>query len=525
LFDGGYPALRSDLIAKTFEKFPGWLDHRDTNTKSNLLIREYLKEHGLGQAEVVRHTHHFNHAASAYYGLRQNAKDPHLVLTLDGGGDGDCAHVYIATGNQWRLIEKTRMGESVGNIYSCVTHFMGMTPHEHEYKLMGLAAYAKRSYCQEIVDIFESYLDLDPAEPLRFKRKTPEATFNITRRLMRDFKRYRFDNLAGGLQFYTEDLMVRWVREAVRKTGIRKVVAAGGVFMNVKANQLIAELPEIDYFDVFPSCGDETLPFGGVWHAYAGKSPDGGDDIRLDHLFLGPEGDFDLPEAKAKYASQVDFAPLDQPEDEVARLIAKGEIVARCSGRMEFGARALGNRSILADPADYRIVPRINKMIKQRDFWMPFAPIMLYENAAEYIQIPKSLPHDRISPFMMHTFHTTDNREEFAAGVHPYDSTARAQIVTRNNNLELHHLISKFKALNGKAVMLNTSFNLHGYPIVCGACDAIDVLVNSDLTHLVVNGNLITKKSAKKEPLVPAVSNQVMNELRLNEGVAATCPE
>src|SRR5215471_14739358 len=495
IFQGGYTGLRHELIKQSFEKFPGWLDRapKNGNTRSNLLMKDHLERHGLSGAKLQRYSHHFNHAASAYYGLRQNPKDPHLVLTLDEGGDGDCAHVYVAQGNHWELIEKTRMGESVGNIYSCVTHFMGMTPHEHEYKLMGLAAYAKRGYCNDIVDIFQGYLDLDPSEPLRFKRKTPEATFSISRRLKRDFKRYRFDNLAGGLQFYTEDLMVRWVRAAIARTGVRKVVAAGGVFMNVKANKLIAELPEIEYFDVFPSCGDETLPFGGVWHVHAEQSPDHGDALRLDHFYLGPDADFDLEASRKEYGGQVNFTWLDEPEKELARLVAGGEIVARCSGRMEFGARALGNRSILADPADYRIVPRINKMIKQRDFWMPFAPVMLYEDAADYIRIPKSLPADRISPFMMHTFDTTRRREQFAAGVHAYDHTARAQVVTKETNAKLHNLITQFKSLNGKSVMLNTSFNLHGYPIVCGSRDAIGVLLDSDLTHLIVNNWLVTK--------------------------------
>lgn len=460
----------------------------------NLKVEGFLQQHGLGGVELVRSHHHLNHAAAAYFGCRRNHHEPHLVLSLDGGGDDDCAHVYIGEKGRLRLLGATPAGHSVGNLYSRVTHFMGMTPHEHEYKLMGLAAYAKPDYCRDVIARFRDYLEVDPEDPTRFRCKLPVTTFQCAPFLRRDFPRVRFDNLAGAMQFFTEELLCQWVGGLIRQTGIGRVVCAGGVFMNVKANQRLAALPGMTYFDVFPSCGDETLPFGACWNLQAQRAADQGEDIRFETFCLGPTPAYDLELARQKYADRVEFRPLSDPEAELAQMAADGLVVARCRGPMEFGARALGNRSITADPSETRIIPRINKMIKQRDFWMPFAPAVLLEDAAEFLQLPASLP-ERVSPFMMHTFDTTARRDEFLAGVHAYDETARAQVVSPASNEGFHRYIQEFKRRRGKGVVLNTSFNLHGWPIVMGACDALEVMVNSDLTHLILEDWLVTKRT------------------------------
>ena len=465
--------------------------------KSSGWVVEKLESMGFAKDRIVRAEHHRLHAASAYYGMRANANEPHLVLTLDGSGDGSCAQVYIGENGSLRRISNTPMGHSIGNVYSLVTHYLGMVPHEHEYKLMGLSAYRERDrHVLPLMKKLQAYVDLDPADPLMFKCGVPEPTYLLEPRIAEDFKRVRFDNMAAALQFYTEDLLLRWVEAAVRKTGIRKVVCAGGVFMNVKANKRISELPEVEFFDVFPSCGDETLCFGGVWNEYAQKSPTRGNDIVFDSFCLGPDAGFDLAAARQRFADRVVFREVEDPEKEIAALLMNGEIVARCSGPMEFGARALGNRSIIADPSKLGIIPKINKMIKQRDFWMPFAPAVLREFAEQYLTIPHGLPKNRINPFMMHTFDTTAKRGDLMAGVHAYDHTARAQVVDSATYPKLHRLISLFAETSGRGAILNTSFNLHGYPIVMGACDAIEVLLNSSLDWLVVNDTVIQKKAS-----------------------------
>ncbi len=463
----------------------------------NRILVEMLRECGLDKAELVSAHHHLNHAATAYFGLRTNARDAHLVMTLDGEGDGDCAHVYAAKDGRLQLLAATPAGHSVGNLYSRVTHLMGLRPHEDEHKLMGLGAYASdERYIKPIAARLFEYLDLDPSNPLRFKCKVPEGTSFIQPRLAHDFKRVRFDHLAAGLQQYTESMLVNWTKAAIERTGIRAVVCAGGVFMNIKANRRIAELPELTFFDVFPSCGDESLPFGAVWRHYAATSQTGGEEICFRGCCLGPEPDYDLDQAIRAYADQVDFVEVSDPIATVAKMLSEGKIVARCAGRMEFGARALGNRSILADPADQRVVAEINKTIKHRDFWMPFAPAIQYEDASIYIKIPPSLPAGRISPYMMHSFQTTDRRDEFVAGIHGYDGTTRAQVVVREISPELHRIIVEFSRIRGRSVILNTSFNRHGDPIVMGARDAIEVLLGSSLKYLMLGNLLVTKRKA-----------------------------
>jgi len=451
-----------------------------------------LERHGLGHAKIIRSHHHLNHAAAAYYGMAHKMSEPYLIMTLDGGGDDSCSHIYVAENGKMELIAKTPIGHSLGNIYSRITYMLGLRPHEHEYKLMGLAAYTEAEYAAPIMEKFRKYIDLDPQNPLTFLRGITEPTHAIGPRLISDFQRVRFDTLAAGLQAYTENLMVRWVEAAIKKTGIKRLLAAGGVFMNVKANQRIAGIPGLDSFDVFPSCGDETLPFGALWNyssnqgipVITGKTFD---------IYLGPDAGFDLDIARVDFAEKVTFEDLEDAPGVAAQLLHEGEVIAWCQGRMEFGARALGNRSILADPINPHVVPKINKMIKMRDFWMPFAPAMCAESAPQCIHIPKSLDTNNPSPWMMHSFETTNARSDFIAGVHAFDDTARAQVVTHDANPRFHDLISRFTKISDRPAVMNTSFNLHGYPIVMGACDAIKVLLNSDLQYLFVNDTLIRK--------------------------------
>ncbi|MBF0246634.1 MAG: hypothetical protein HQL36_00960 [Alphaproteobacteria bacterium] len=461
---------------------------------NNDAVEQKLEGFGFSRDKIRRTHHHRNHAACAYYGMRANPTDKHLVLTLDGGGDDACSQVYIAENGKMELIAQTPMGHSVGQIYSRMTHMMGMKPHEHEYKLMGMAPYADNDYSDPVVAFLETLLDLDPANPLCFKSKVGDTGL-IEPRLEHDLRRVRFDSLCGGMQRFCEDLLVKWVKACIRETGIHKVVAAGGVFMNVKANKLISELPEVEFFDVFPSCGDETLGFGAAWQEAVRMEPSINDKIRFDNFYLGPDSAYDLERAKAEYADRFDFVTPDDLVEHVADLLASGEIVARASGPMEFGARALGNRTIMADPGRPNIIPTINKMIKMRDFWMPFAPSMLRERVDDYIKRPASLPDATVSPWMMHTFDTTEARDQMSGATHPYDGTARAQVVNKSINPDYHAIISRFAEKTGKGVILNTSYNLHGFPIVTGSVEALDVAMRSDIRYVLLPGCLAVKKS------------------------------
>lgn len=472
-----------------------WLRPRQARHQTAGLVaetRKCLPELRLSDDKFRRLRHHDCHAAAAYYGLARDWDKPYLVLTLDGGGDRECASVNIGRGGRLERIAVTESGASVGGLYSALTYLLGFKPHEHEYKIMGLAPYTPGHYGDKVYEILSRYLRLDSDKGLTFQRSIPEKLGNAVPRFAADLAYTRFDNIAVGLQRFTEDIVCKWVGNAIRETGIRDLLLSGGVFMNIKMNKKIAEMSEVASVDVFPSCGDESNAFGIAFYIEASE---GRAKPRLDNYCTGPAPDYDLEQAKRTYGNQLKFETLANPNETIARLIADGHIVGRCAGSMEFGARALGNRSLLADPTGPRVVERINYLIKQRDFWMPFAPAVLAEDARNYLHVPSSLPSD-ISPYMMFGFETIEeHRPAMMAALHKSDLTARAQIVDAARYPGFHAVISAFKALTGRSVVLNTSFNLHGSPIVMGCMDAIHVMLNSDLEYLVVENTLVTRRA------------------------------
>ena len=453
-----------------------------------------LAKHGLGQIGIIRSCHHENHAASAYYGLlshEERQREDTLVITLDGGGDTSCAHVYKCRGDNMQLLADTPLGHSLGNIYSRVTHLLGFKPHEHEYKLMGMAPYVPLEYARPIAEILHGFLGLDPEDRKRFKRKTVEPTHQIGPRMAASFRRMRFDSIAGGLQLFTEELLQEWITGLIAETGIKRIVAAGGVFMNVKANMRISCLPGVEFFDVFPSCGDETLPFGAYWR-YAAEHGQLSDNAPF-NIYLGVPVADDLEAALVKYAGTVSAIRVDDPVKHAAQRLAQGEIIAWCQGHMEFGARALGGRSILARPDSHTVTARINSKIKSRDFWMPFAPAMTRDAATQFLDIPKSLPTPRISPWMMHAFRSREDSDKLIAALHPYDRTARAQVVDAETAPRFHALLCEVGAHTGAEVLMNTSYNLHGSPICATSADAIDTMIKSGIDGLYLDNVYVTK--------------------------------
>ncbi len=259
--------------------------------------------------------------------------------------------------------------------------------------------------------------------------------------------------------------------------------------MNVKANQRIYELDEVEELFVFPSCGDESNSMGAAFHWQSERS--GPAVAPISDLYWGPEitDDEVALELARLRRDGYHIRHCDEIERDVAELLADGAVVARAKGRMEFGSRSLGNRSILADPTRDGVVREINDMIKSRDFWMPFAPSILAEAAADYIVNPKGMA----APYMIITFDTTDRVHELSGAVQPYDRTSRPQIVTAEHNPDYHRLISHFAVKTGRAAVLNTSFNLHGSPIASSARDAVEVLERSGLQHLALADYLVSK--------------------------------
>lgn len=446
---------------------------------------------GIPAEKVVIVEHHLAHASAAYYGWANFDKDT-LVLTNDGGGDSLCATVNIGRAGQLERIAQVHWWESVGMVYAMTTCILGMVPLEHEYKLMGMAPYAGEKGTEEVFQDLMNLFRFEGSDGMVWKRSGdfPEAfgTYEYLRKL---FERRRFDAVCGGLQRFIEEFITQWVRNCIRATGIRRVALAGGLFMNVKLNKTIMELPEVEDVFVYPSCGDETNAMGSAYNAYA-QHADYRTMAPLRDLYTGPEySDAEIQDAIAGYSFKnlPEVQHLDDIEAAVAELLAQGNVVARFKGREEFGARAMGNRSILADPAQPDVVKVINDAIKSRDFWMPFAPSLLDRREKDYVVNSKNIP----APYMIMAFDSTERINEFRAACHPYDLTIRPQVVSREWNPSYYDLLEKFERITGRGIVLNTSLNLHGYPIVSAPQDALHVLDQSGLRWLAIGNFLVHK--------------------------------
>jgi len=439
--------------------------------------------------------HHTCHAAAAYFGS-PFAGAPALVLTNDNSGDGLCATASSAHGTLLERREATPSGPgSLGSFYTLVTLLLGMKPGEHEYKVMGLAPYATAGPTARATAALRTVFDFVEAQPCRFEWKKRGPLY---RAVLEATLGMRFDWIAGGAQRILEESLLGWARLMRERHGGERLALGGGVFMNVKANMLLADEPWAADLFVFPSCGDESNAVGAAYLGYVdlcarqGIAPA---PRPFGPAYLGPGIDDAEVEAAMRRRDLAARHRVSEParmEERIAELLASDGVVARCAGRMEFGARALGNRSILANPSDHRVVPLINRMIKNRDFWMPFAPSVLREREADYLVNPKGLA----SPYMMLAFPTNPKRrDEIVAAIHPHDSTARAHIVDEAWNPPYYRVLREFEARTGLGAVLNTSFNLHGEPLVASPEDAVDTFERSGLPHLALGRYLISKRT------------------------------
>ena len=520
----------------TSERWRGWLQHSPTLAKSALYgissvvaplvgplggekvfygvkklatasrrnrVRERLQAEFDLTAPVNFVDHHHCHAMAAYMtGGRRSC----TAITLDGGGDTLCSRVYRIRDDKITSLSQTNSFHSIGNFYAYVTHLCGFTAHKHEGKITGLAAHGEPIY----VDLLRSMI---AEEGGQFRNVGGGYYWSAVRKLERALPRgWKRDDLAASIQKHLEAEVTRFVRHWVERSGERDVVVAGGVFANVRLNQFVEQLPEVDSLFIHPGMGDEGLAYGA---ACAGALKL--DRVRALELAGTPVKDVylgnDLPPADIEEALAAEGlleAPTPEIEVEVAKRLAAGHVVARCAGRMEYGPRALGNRSILYRPDDPSVNDWLNKRLTRTEF-MPFAPMTPIEIIDEMYERAESVRH--AAQFMTMTRDCTPAGRASCPGVVHIDGTARPQYVTADASPEMHRILSEFRQLTGLPSVINTSFNIHEEPIVGSARDAVRAFLKGHLDYLALGDHLIEHPAMVRAPSKQERAQQAIAEV------------
>lgn len=500
------------------------------------LINEELEKLGYDKkkssAKLLFPEHHLSHAASAYY---PSPYDRAAILTIDGVGEWATASICLGEGKDMTILKELKFPHSLGLLYSAFTYFLGFRVNSGEYKLMGLAPYGNPTSTQvdqfvdtilnELIDLKEDgsvWLDqeyFDYATGLKMVNEEKwEKLFGFKKRNPEDALEQVHCNLGLAIQRVTEEAVLRMAKEAKRLTNADYLCLAGGVALNCVSN---GKLQKANIFkDIFiqPAAGDAGGALGAAqaaYHIYFGKERHTvkGMDA-MSGSYLGPTfSDLDVELMAKKYkATYQHYTDFDQLSADVAKILAEGNVVGWVQGRMEFGPRALGGRSILGDPRNAEMQKKLNLKIKYRESFRPFAPSVLAEKSAEYFD------YEGISPYMLlvhpvaesrrqplpANYDELDVREKLyylrsdLPSITHIDYSARIQTVHKETNPRYYQLIDAFDKLTGYGVVVNTSFNVRGEPIVCTPNDAYRCFMRTEMDFLVV-GNFVFDKRAQPQ--------------------------
>jgi len=435
----------------------------------------------------VRHVdHHEAHAVSAYAcsGFPQAT-----VLILDGRGAWESTSIWYGDNGRLRHVQTIPWPNSLGLFYAEFTYFLGFAKYSDEWKVMGLAPYGQPGVnLTEFIRLnHDSYWvnaprllgrnasDVSGIESVLGPRRVAESGIDSRHR-----------DIAFAVQDECERVMLAMVEKAVKQTGCRNLCLAGGVALNSKANGKILASGLIDQVFIQPASADDGVAIGAAlapWAEREGKLP----VQRMRHAYLGPAYPDDQIEAALR-TYKLRYTKPGDPAATAADLLAQGKILGWFQGRMEFGPRALGSRSILADARDPEMKDKVNNAVKFREAWRPFAPSLLAEAANQYLESATD------SPFMVLTSAVRPDKRDVIPAVTHVDGTARPQTVEKESTPLYWRLISKFGEKTGVPVIMNTSFNLRGEPIVCTPTDAIRTFFSSGMDALVIGSFLVEKR-------------------------------
>lgn len=469
-------------------EMPKWLDTR-------LVIPLVLKKELGYEGKVLFIPHHYAHAASAYYA---SEFDESTIVTCDGVGEYETVTIGEAKDQSIELHKALRYPNSLGLVYSAITNYLGFRALSGEGKVMGLAAYGEPVYYDDLCKIIrvnddgsfavnESYFGFNKGRRMysrKFIKKFGKP------RLEHEAIEKRHENMAASVQMFLERVLLKIVKHAQESYMSKNLSLAGGVFLNCVANQKIRE--ETTYKNIFiqPAAGDAGGCLGAALYAHnmIYKKPR---NIAVKNVYWGPS--YSSDEIKTVLVNgEYEYEELDDKKliERVATYLSEKKIIAWFQGRMEFGPRALCNRSILASPAFPDMKDILNEKVKHRESFRPFGPVVLEKEAEEYFELKNS------SPFMLFAPLVKDSvKGKIPAVVHT-DARSRLQTVGSEQNRRICELLKEFKKITGVSVLVNTSFNTDKEPIVCTPQDALNTLDRSEIDMLVI-GNFIIKKGKK----------------------------
>jgi carbamoyltransferase len=534
------PLLKFERLLETYYAFapkglssfitamPVWL-------KEKMFLKRLLQEElekiesvDLKKVKLLFPEHHLSHAASAYY---PSPFDDAAILTIDGVGEWATASICHGKGKDISILKELKFPHSLGLLYSAFTYFLGFKVNSGEYKLMGLAPYGVpgsdevKKYVkiikQHLVDIKEDgsiWLNqeyFNYATGLRMVHEDKwEKLFGFKTRKPEAELEQKHCNLGLAIQEVTEEAVIKMAQEAKRLTGAEYLCMAGGVALNCVANGKVFNAKLFKDIFVQPAAGDAGGALGSAmaaYHIYFEKERQPATILDgMKGSYLGPEfSDLEVQLTAKRYKAKFTHFPSSSDLcKEVSKILSEGNVVGWMQGRMEFGPRALGGRSILGDPRNAEMQKKLNVKIKFRESFRPFAPSVIAEECNEYFE------HDSHSPYMLlvqpvvanrrkslpngyHSFSIKDKlyhlRSDMPAITH-IDFSARIQTVHKETNPRYYELIQEFKKLTGYGVIVNTSFNVRGEPIICTPEDAYRCFMRTEMDYLVVGNFLFSKK-------------------------------
>ena len=483
---------------KRLERF--LISHSKSNVQKG--IDKLFDNHEINRNKIVYVDHQQSHAASAYYSSGINGKC--LAISLDGCGPNKkgkiiSGGIYICEDGKMDLISEVPCFATFGGLYSAVTYVLGFKPGDGEFKTMGLSSFGKPTCYNQIKKLapyFNSGKYYSNRYWVDFYSVMNSKVFEKTRlykQLIKLKKQHSEKNLAASLQKVLEENVITLLEYFSKKYNIKNFSCAGGVFLNIKMNKKIVEKNFVDKFHVYPNASDAGIPAGAAYVLFEKKETL--KPKKIENLYLGnwvTEDeilyDLSLFKDKIKFEKYNDY---NKQAKKISEILVEGKVIGLFQGRAEWGPRALGNRSVLADPRDKNTKDRINTFLKDRDWFMPFGPSALSDQYLKYLKDTDVVNKSFLHYFMLTTFDVT-KKDVFPAAMH-VDNTSRVHVVKREINPNYYQIINEFYNKTGCPYILNTSFNKHGLPIVNSTKDAIEHLLDNCIEVLSIENYIIYK--------------------------------